>query len=438
MKYRSGLLGLLLALAVSLPAFAQDEDTGGGDSGAAPPSPIAGKPFYVSPMVSYIKADNDRGTKDGFGGTFAIGKKMTYGLNLELTGFFYQLKPENAAGGPKDNGTLKLSGVGVTAMIFPFSSYPGVYGLLSVAQGAGQNHPGLIPNYKTTVFDSGLGYLYPLTEKFILRAEARYHLDSHTRDKAGVQTPPRNNSEFYEGVFNLGLLIPLGEVQKAAPAPAEEAPPAEVVPTESLDSDNDGVPDDKDKCPGTPAGTVVNESGCPVDSDGDGVPDAQDECPNTPAGAKVLANGCALKDDCRTPRAGEQVDENGCAVDKAFILKGVNFEFDSDRLTEEAKSILDQVAETLKAYQDISVEIAGHTDAIGTDAYNLGLSERRAISVKNYLTTRGIEAQRMTPNGYGESQPIDTNDTEEGREKNRRVELRVIEEQNSGLAAPQQ
>ena len=197
------------------------------------------------------------------------------------------------------------------------------------------------------------------------------------------------------------------------------------------DSDGDGVPDRLDKCPDTPPGQKVGPDGCPLDSDGDGVPDDQDECPHTPAGAKVLANGCALKDDCRTPRPGEEVDENGCALDKTFILRGVNFEFDSDRLTPEAKEILKQVAQTLQAYPDVKVEIAGHTDAIGTDAYNLGLSEKRAVAVKNFLTTETVDANRMSPNGYGESQPIDTNDTDDGRAKNRRVELRVIEEESN-------
>lgn len=197
------------------------------------------------------------------------------------------------------------------------------------------------------------------------------------------------------------------------------------------DTDGDGVPDRLDKCPESEPGMKVGTDGCPLDSDGDGVPDYMDECPRTPAGAKVLANGCALKDDCRTPRPGEEVDENGCALDQSFILRGVNFEFDSDRLTPEAKEILKQVAQTLKAYPDVNTEIAGHTDNLGTDAYNLTLSEKRSISVKNFLTTEGVEAGRMSPTGYGESQPIDTNETEEGQSKNRRVELRVIEEESA-------
>ncbi|WP_084196820.1 OmpA family protein [Solimonas soli] len=195
----------------------------------------------------------------------------------------------------------------------------------------------------------------------------------------------------------------------------------------SADSDGDGIPDDLDRCPNTPAGVAVGQDGCPLDSDGDGIPDYLDECPHSPPGAKVLPNGCALVGDCRKPRPGEQVDANGCAVDKNFILKGVKFEFDSDRLTPEAQHILNHVATTLQAYPNVNVEVEGHTDNIGSDSYNLGLSERRAIAVKKYLTDHGVAAKRMTPVGYGETRPIDSNETEEGRENNRRVELHVAE-----------
>ncbi|MFP5306163.1 MAG: thrombospondin type 3 repeat-containing protein, partial [Gammaproteobacteria bacterium] len=139
-----------------------------------------------------------------------------------------------------------------------------------------------------------------------------------------------------------------------------------------LDSDADGVADYLDRCAGTPPGVAVDAEGCPLtvqikcpdtprgipvgpdncplDSDGDGIPDYLDECPNTPPGAKILPNGCALKGDCRKPREGEQVDANGCAIEQSFVLCGVKFEFDSDRLTPRAKEILNDVAETLKTY----------------------------------------------------------------------------------------
>jgi outer membrane protein OmpA-like peptidoglycan-associated protein len=195
---------------------------------------------------------------------------------------------------------------------------------------------------------------------------------------------------------------------------------------EVTDRDGDGIPDNLDKCPDSPPGTAVGPDGCPLDSDGDGIPDYLDECPNTPKGLKVLPNGCALEGDCRKPRPGEAVDTKGCAVDKRFILRGVKFEFDSDRLTKPSELILNDVADTLAFYPDLVVEVSGHTDNIGTDAYNLGLSERRSNSVKRYLMGRGIPGDRMRPVGYGESQPIESNDSEAGREENRRVEFKVI------------
>ena len=366
-------------------------------------------------MFSYTLADKDRGTKNGLGGIIAVGKRMTDGLNLELSALYSRLDAKSGG------GNAKLNGVGVTAMVFPLSTLPNAYGLVNVSYGTAEDHPGPVPNYHTTIFDSGIGYLYPITPRFLLRTEARYRMDSHGREQAGIHTGDK--SAFYDGVFNIGLLMPLGVAPAAAPV-AEPASVVEPVVATDGDDDGDGVPNSKDKCPNTPAGTKVNADGCPIDSDGDGVPDDMDECPNTPAGAKVLANGCALAGDCRKPKAGEAVDQNGCASN-SFILKGVNFDFDSDRLTEEAKEILNQVADTLKSYPEIKVEVAGHTDDVGTEAYNLGLSERRANSVKTYLTGRGVDGGRMTAVGYGKTQPLVEGTTDEDRAKNRRVVLNV-------------
>lgn len=190
----------------------------------------------------------------------------------------------------------------------------------------------------------------------------------------------------------------------------------------TTDSDGDGTPDYRDLCPDSPPGIPVDADGCPLDSDGDGIPDYLDECPNTPAGLAVLPDGCALVGDCRRPRPGEEVDENGCAIG-GFILRGVKFEFDSAILTQDARRILTVVAKTLKAYPNVTVEVAGHTDSIGTAGYNLGLSERRSLSVKQFLIGQGVNGDKLIPVGYGLTRPIADNATEEGREENRRVEL---------------
>ena len=114
------------------------------------------------------------------------------------------------------------------------------------------------------------------------------------------------------------------------------------------------------------------------------------------------------------------------APKKIIILKGTNFGFDSADLTPQAQSILDEQAEILDKEPTIKVEIAGYSDNIGPEAYNQGLSERRAKAVEEYLISKGISPDRLKAVGHGESRPIGTNDTREGRATNRRVELNIL------------
>ncbi|MGM0857287.1 MAG: OmpA family protein [Pseudomonadota bacterium] len=183
-----------------------------------------------------------------------------------------------------------------------------------------------------------------------------------------------------------------GDIPAGAAVDAEGCP---------LDSDNDGVPDFRDQCPGTPAGVEVDADGCPLDSDNDGVPDYRDQCPDTPAGVEVNSLGCP----------------------DSVVLQDVNFEFDSAQLTSEARNVLNGVAERLVNNPDVRVRIEGHTDSVGSAQYNMDLSQDRAESVTEYLATRGVESDRMMAEGFGEEQPIATNDTDAGRAENRRVEL---------------
>jgi len=203
-----------------------------------------------------------------------------------------------------------------------------------------------------------------------------------------------------------------------------------------LDSDGDGVVDALDRCPATPAGRKVNAEGCELDGDGDGVVDALDRCPATPAGRTVNAEGCELDgdadgivdaaDQCPGTLAGEPVDDKGCTLPKTLKLEGVNFDNDEDVLRPDSLAILEGVAATLKRYPGFKVEVAGHTDSHGSSAHNLDLSNRRAKAVMDYFIAHGIAADRMSAKGYGETQPIGNNYLEEGRVKNRRVELRTL------------
>ena len=189
------------------------------------------------------------------------------------------------------------------------------------------------------------------------------------------------------------------------------------------DSDRDGVTDDKDACPDTPQGTPVDARGCPKDSDGDGVTDDKDRCPNTPAGTEVDASGCPAAPP-PPPPPPEPPEE----VKRVFngVLEGVNFATNKATLTSDSKQILDRVAQTLSEWPDVKVEVGGHTDSQGNDAYNQKLSQARAESVMNYLVSKGIDASRLTAVGYGEAQPLGDNNSAAGRAKNRRVELKQI------------
>lgn len=198
-----------------------------------------------------------------------------------------------------------------------------------------------------------------------------------------------------------------------------------------LDSDNDGVSDYLDQCPDTPVGVDVDSRGCPLDSDNDGVPDYLDRCPDTPEGAEVNKEGCPIdsdgdgvpnyQDQCPDTSPGAKVNKMGCS--EPLVLHGVHFEFDSAKLTPEAYEVLDKVAESLRYYPDLEITIAGHTDSIGTEAYNQILSQLRAESVMNYLVSHGADPSTLKAIGYSEEHPIAPNDTKEGRAKNRRVEL---------------
>ena len=157
---------------------------------------------------------------------------------------------------------------------------------------------------------------------------------------------------------------------------------------------------------------VVAPSCADLDDDGDGVNNCDDRCPGS--------------------QAGQTIGPDGCPVPVSIDLRGVNFDFDKSELRPDAIAILNEAIEILQRYPELRVEVAGHTDAIGTDAYNQGLSERRAQAVYDYLTSNGIDASRLVgPNGYGESRPIapntnpDGSDNPEGRAQNRRTELNV-------------
>ena len=205
----------------------------------------------------------------------------------------------------------------------------------------------------------------------------------------------------------------------------------------TADSDKDGVLDSFDKCPSSPEGTEVNASGCPADADNDGIVDSKDSCPSSPIGSDVNEKGCPsivdtdsdgiadANDLCPTTAAGITVNQFGCGPTENIILKGVNFTTGSARLTTNSFPILAAAATTLKKHPDLKIEISGYTDNQGGQAINKRLSQRRANAVMIELIKGGVDANMLLAKGYGESNPIASNNAAEGRERNRRVELKI-------------
>src|SRR5690606_9908300 len=221
----------------------------------------------------------------------------------------------------------------------------------------------------------GVGLQTTFEKRVAVRAELAYRADF---DDQSVAAPKED--WFGDVLASVGVVIPLGPAPVAAVAPPPPAPAA--------------------------------PSCADLDDDGDGVNNCDDKCP--------------------TSQPGQTIGPDGCPVPVSIDLKGVNFDFDKATLRPDAVAILAEAAEILKRYPDLRVEVAGHTDSKGTDAYNQKLSERRATAVYDYLTNQGVAASRMTgPIGYGESRPIapntneDGSDNPEGRAKNRRTELNV-------------
>jgi OOP family OmpA-OmpF porin len=215
------------------------------------------------------------------------------------------------------------------------------------------------------------------------------------------------------------------------------------------DTDRDGVLDGIDGCPETPAGAKVDAQGCPLDSDGDGVFDGLDHCEGTPPGCTVSARGCPTDadgdgvcdgvDTCADTPEDARVDAKGCPIvvteretellETGMIrLQDVNFDLGKATIKEESHASLNEVGAILGRWPGLRIEVGGHTDSQGSEAFNQTLSEERAKAVLDYLLGRfpALSAAQLTSKGYGESTPVTANDTELNRAKNRRVEFRVL------------
>jgi OOP family OmpA-OmpF porin len=331
--------------------------------------------WYIAPTVGGYYNDSDRNTNS---------RQFYYGLgvgrfispNISIEAFIDRTKRDRdsaVGGGSWANNNLGVTGRYYVATWDTWRPY-----LLGGIMGS--QHHNDVDNGWSPAAELGAGISKSVSKSSDIRMEGGYRYDWDDK------TQPSKNG-YGDWFLGFSVVSRFGE-PAAAPAPAPVAPPPAAPDCSTLDSDKDGVNDCDDKCPATPAGTIVGPDGCPQ---------------------KVVID-----------------------------LRGVNFKFDRPRKNEtdiskalaepsaDSIAILDQAVDTLQRYPQVHVTVAGYTDSVGTDAYNQSLSERRAKIVYDYLTAHGIDASRLEgPIGHGENDPIDSNDTDAGRARNRRTELQV-------------
>ncbi|WP_199457102.1 MULTISPECIES: OmpA family protein [unclassified Marinobacter] len=381
----------VLASSLSAPALAADKQS-----------------IYLNPFAGYQLFDDKRD----------LSETDTYGVGIE-----YRFKPHWAVeavysradadrkyvNGDSEFEELRLDG------LYYFRGQDSAWNPY-LAFGAGHADFGDGPvftagtNHDETRVNVGAGVRYNISDMISLRGDLR---EFHGIDESTFDT-----------MVSLGLSLAFHHTT-TEPKPA--------------DADNDGVPDSRDQCANTPAGAQVDSRGCELDADNDGVADSKDQCPNTPAGAEVNSRGCELdsdndgvvnsKDQCPNTAAGTEVDETGCeGVTETIetIELRVQFPTNSSVIDATYDAEIRKAADFMEEYPETTVEIAGHSDSIGDAEYNRALSQRRAEAVADRLTSvLGVDPDRVTAVGYGEVEPIASNDTAAGRAQNRRVEARI-------------
>jgi OOP family OmpA-OmpF porin len=210
----------------------------------------------------------------------------------------------------------------------------------------------------------------------------------------------------------------------------------------NVDMDGDGVLNEQDQCPMTPAGRNVDAKGCEIkDADKDGVIDANDSCPNTAPGARVNAKGCAVNldtdndgvldsvDNCLATPMTDKVDANGCSIfeeKEVSVALDILFANNSSKVTNPDSARLQEFAAFMARFPNTQAVIAGHSSAVGDANYNQMLSEKRAKAVRTLLISEyDVDAARLEAVGYGESQLKNTANTAQAHRENRRIEVRV-------------
>ena len=397
--------------------------------------------WYLGGAAVYTDDDPKRRLDDEIGGgQFNVGRRLTDVFALEGRLGYSEIDgwpnwptvPDRESQEFLDIGLDLVSHLNPNGSFSPYLVFGAGYLGTKTASGSEENRP---------TGSAGLGFEWKLGRSALsIRGDYRFRLawesDNNLTDRVatlglqysfgGSSAPPVVDSD------NDGIHDVLDQCPHSEAGVTVDDTGCEIF----VDSDGDGVMDRKDLCADTPQGVPVDSYGCIRDQDGDGVTDDIDECPNTVSGAAIYVNGCERDDDgdnvvnhlddCPNTRANAPVDARGCEIRSTVELRGVNFASSSDRLLSGAEQVLDDAIEWLNKNPHLVVEVAGHTDSDGAAPANLGLSERRAYTVRDYLISGGISPARLTARGYGESEPIADNGTTEGKAENRRVELRIL------------
>jgi len=330
----------------------------------------ADQPWHIAGQVGGMKLDSSRNTRDndvwwsvGFGRFF--GNNLSLDLEYDEFSGTYRDYATMVPGSTFDQWGQKHIGLMGRYHFFDGNIRPyAAFGLGSV------EHRNVMDEGSHMAISVGAGVQGKLAKHLSARAQVIWRNDTDHVSLPG-------NNDYGDLIYSVGLSFDFGGKEPPPPPAPAAAPPPPPPPPPNPDLDGDGVPNERDKCPNTRPGAVV--------------------------------------------------DLDGCEVEAVIELEGVYFEFDKATIKPEGKVVLNEAAALLQKHERVVVEVAGHTDSTGSEDYNQGLSERRANAVKDYLTQQGVTATRLSARGYGEAQPVASNDTKEGRAENRRVELIVLD-----------